>query len=61
MSLHNESEIKSVWDNMSYEQKNHELYLRQKELLDTFLEHGAISKEQHDKSLQDLTDKMGEK
>ena len=60
MSLHNESEIKSVWDNMSYEQKNHELYLRQKELLDTFLEHGAISKEQHDKSLQDLADKMGE-
>jgi hypothetical protein len=54
------SEIKPVWDNMSYEQKNHELYLRQKELLDTFLEHGAISKEQHDKSLQDLADKMGE-
>ena len=25
----------------------------------TFLEHGAISKEQHDKSLHDLTVKMG--
>ena len=35
------------------------LYLRQKELLDTFLEHGAISRAQYDKSLGDLTEKMG--
>ena len=38
-----------------------ELYLRQKQLLDTFLEHGAISQAQYDKSLGDLTEKMGMK
>ena len=36
-----------------------ELYKRQKQLLDTFLEHGAISREQYDKSLGDLKEKMG--
>ena len=36
-----------------------ELYDRQVALLDTFLEHRAISQEQHDKSLHDLTVKMG--
>ena len=36
-----------------------ELYRRQKQLLDTFLEHGAISKDQYDKSLGDLKEKMG--
>jgi hypothetical protein len=40
-------------------EKNHQLYLRQKELLDTYLRTGAISQEQHDKSLHDLTVKMG--
>lgn len=49
----------TTWDAMSYEEKNHQLYLRQKELLDTYLRTGAISQEQHDKSLHDLTVKMG--
>ncbi len=35
------------------------LFLRQKELLDTFLSHHAISQAQHDKSLGDLIVKMG--
>ena len=48
------------WTALSYEEKNHQLFLRQKALLDSFLEHGAISKAQHDKSLHDLTEKMGE-
>ena len=48
------------WDAMTHEQKNHELFLRQKALLDQFLEKGAISQEQHDKSLHDLTEKMHE-
>ena len=39
--------------------KNTALYIRQKNLLDTFLEHGAISRAQYDKSLHDLTVKMG--
>ena len=41
------------------EQKKRDLYLRQKELLATLLAHGAISQAQHDKSLGDLTEKMG--
>lgn len=45
---------------MSLREKNHQLYLKQKNMLDMFLEHGAISREQHDKSLHDLTVKMGE-
>ena len=46
------------WEGLTYEEKNHELFLRQKALLDEFLEHGAISQAQHDKSLHDLTEKM---
>ena len=48
-----------AWAIMTHEEKNRLLYQRQKELLDTFLEKNAISKEQHDKSLRDLTEKMG--
>ncbi len=50
-----------AWDAMSHEEKNHQLYLKQKQMLDMFLERGAISQSQHDKSLHDLTVKMGEK
>lgn len=35
------------------------LYLEQKKLLETFLEKGAISRAQFEKSLHDLTVKMG--
>lgn len=35
------------------------LYYEQKHTLDLFLERGAISRAQYDKSLGDLTDKMG--
>ena len=44
---------------MTAEEKKRDLYLRQKQLLNTFLEHGAISQAQYDKSLGDLTVKMG--
>lgn len=53
-------EEQAMWNFMSYEEKNHQLYLRQKELLDQFLKTGAISKEQYEKSFHDLTEKMGE-
>ena len=43
----------------SAEEKKKELYERQKELLDTFLARHAITKAQYDKSLGDLTVKMG--
>ena len=49
------------WSKLSYEEKNRQLFLREKALLDEFLAHGAISREQHDKSLRDLTEKMGYK
>ena len=49
----------TVSQNHNQEEKKKELFLRQKQLLDTFLEHGAISREQYDKSLGDLIVKMG--
>ncbi len=47
------------WAALNYEEKNRQLFLHQKKTLDTFLEHGAISQAQHDKSLHDLIEKMG--
>lgn len=47
------------WNRLTYAEKNRQLFFQQKKLLDTFLEHHAISKEQYDKSLGDLTIKMG--
>ena len=52
--------INTAWQKLSYEEKNHQLYLSQKALLAMFLEHGAITRAQHDKSLHDLREKMGE-
>ena len=48
-----------IWENLTPEEKKAELYRKQKELLDTFLERNAISKAQYDKSLGDLTEQMG--
>ena len=48
-----------IWENLTSEEKKAELYRKQKELLDMFLERNAISKAQYDKSLSDLTEKMG--
>ena len=50
---------RSDWAVLDHEAKNKQLYFQQKKTLDTFLEHGAISKAQYDKSLHDLTVKMG--
>ena len=36
-----------------------QLYFDQKQTLDLFLERGAISREQYDKSLEELTRKLG--
>ena len=47
------------WEKLTYAEKNHQLFLREKDLLASFLEHGAISQAQHDKSLHDLIQKMG--
>ena len=48
-----------AWETLTPEEKRVVLYLRQKNMLRSFLEHGAITKAQHDKSLRDLTEKMG--
>ena len=47
------------WERLSPEEKRVQLYLNQKQTLEAFLERGAISKAQFDKSLGDLTLKMG--
>ena len=47
------------WDHLSHDEKNRELFHQQKQTLDTLLAHGAITRAQHDKSLHDLTEKMG--
>ena len=50
-----------IWDQLSYQEKNHQLYIRQKDMLALFLQKRAISQEQFEKSLHDLTEKMGYK
>lgn len=45
-------------DLKDHEEQKKELFRSQKQLLDTFLEHGAISRTQYDKSLGDLIVKI---
>ena len=52
---------KTEWTNLSPEEKKVQLFLNQKQTLDLFLERGAISQAQYDKSLGDLREKMGVK
>ena len=47
------------WQSLSPEEKKKELYIKQKATLDMFLERGAINRAQYEKSLGDLTEKMG--
>ena len=47
------------YSELTPEEKKIDLYLRQRHTLDLFLERNAISKAQYDKSLRDLTEKMG--
>ena len=49
----------AAWETLTPEEKRRALYDRQVATLKTFLEHGAITQAQHDKSLYDLTEKMG--
>ena len=56
----NEVDLENVdWSSLTHEEKNKLLFLRQKKLLEEFLNRGAISQAQHDKSLHDLIEKMG--
>ena len=46
------------WSVLTPTEKKEALFLKQKELLDTFLAHHAITQAQYDKSLGDLKEKM---
>ena len=46
-------------DSQMHKEQLRQLYLSQKQTLDTFLKNGAITKAQYDKSLGDLTRRMG--
>ena len=48
-----------AWEQLTPKEKHIQLYLRQKKTLEEFLERGAISQAQFDKSLGDMTEKMG--
>ena len=51
--------VKEVcWGELSSEEKKKELFLQQKHTLDLFLERHAITKQQYEKSLGDLREKM---
>ena len=52
-------QIRTDWEVLTPEEKKKQLFLKQKNTLDLFLERNAISKAQYDKSLGDLIDKMG--
>lgn len=46
------------WDTLTYDQKNRLLFEKEEALLKQFLEKGAISKEQYDKGLRELEEKL---
>ena len=52
-----DSKLENI-SSLSNEEKKEYLFLKQKKVLDAFLERSAISKEQYSKSLGDLADKM---
>ena len=52
------AEENTVWEKLSYEEKNRQLYLTQKETMQKFLERHAISEEQYEEGLHGL-EKMG--
>ena len=49
------------WVTLTPEEKKQQLFLNQKKTLDLFLERGAISQAQYDKSLGDLRERKGVK
>ena len=53
------SQEKTCWDDLSPEERKNKLFLEQKKTLDLFLEKGAITQAQYQKSLGDLREKMG--
>lgn len=54
-----EANMEDLNEGLSPEEKKQHLFLRQKALLDQFLKTGAITQAQYEKSLGDLSEKMG--
>ena len=48
------NDSQTAWEQMTPEEKENQLFLRQKHTLDLFLERNAISQDQYNKSLGDL-------
>lgn len=53
------SEDEIDWSNLTDDEKKKQLFIKQKKMLNQFLETGAISKNQYDTSLNGLITKMG--
>ena len=47
------------WSHMTHEEQQRALFRKPKDLLDTFLSHGAIDRRQYEKSLTCIAEKMG--
>ena len=47
------------WRSMPPDERKRALFNKQKDLLDTFLSHGAIDRRQYEKSLRCMAEKMG--
>ena len=58
-SLSRKMSPKSDWQGMSHDEQQRALFKKQKDLLDTFLAHGAIDRRQYEKSLTCMAEKMG--
>ena len=57
--LQDEATWQREWDALTYAQKNVQLFLKQKKLLEEFLSHPAITREEYENGLSELTKKMG--
>jgi len=52
-------EPETDWRSMPPDERKRALFNKQKDLLDTFLSHGAIDRRQYEKSLRCMAEKMG--
>lgn len=53
------NEPETDWRSMPPDERKRALFNKQKDLLDTFLSHGAIDRRQYEKSLTCMAEKMG--
>ena len=47
------------WQSMQPEERKRALFIKQKDLLDTFLSHGALDRKQYEESLTSMAEEMG--